>query len=192
MIEFEIVSLLKTDAELIEACGSILTEAFRENWNAWETEEEGVEEIEELLDENAIFCVALTSNGVVLGFTAAQSTYDGFAWELHPLAVRPKYQGMGIGRKLTLALEDKVRATGGITLYLGSDDENNMTTLSQVDLFAGDLFEQIRQIQNLKGHPFSFYQKLGYKIIGVIPDANGWGKPDIMMAKRLRERSKDE
>ncbi|MGB1253017.1 MAG: GNAT family N-acetyltransferase, partial [Candidatus Promineifilaceae bacterium] len=95
-------------------------------------------------------------------------------------------QGMGIGRKLTRALEDEVRAAGGITLYLGSDDENNMTTLSQVDLFTGDLFEHIRQIQNLKGHPYSFYQKLGYKIVGVIPDANGWGKPDIMMAKRLK------
>ncbi|MGB1253645.1 MAG: GNAT family N-acetyltransferase, partial [Candidatus Promineifilaceae bacterium] len=97
MIEFEIVSLLKTDAGLIVACGEVLTEAFSENWNAWETAEEGVEEVEELLDENALFCVALTSDGDVLGFTAAQSTYDGFAWELHPLAVRPKYQGMGIG-----------------------------------------------------------------------------------------------
>ncbi|MCA9940912.1 MAG: AAC(6')-Ia family aminoglycoside 6'-N-acetyltransferase, partial [Anaerolineales bacterium] len=27
--------------------------------------------------------------------------------------------------------------------------------------------------------------KLGYAIVGVVPDANGWGKPDIIMAKRI-------
>jgi aminoglycoside 6'-N-acetyltransferase I len=34
-------------------------------------------------------------------------------------------------------------------------------------------------------HPYEFYQKLGYVIVGVIPDANGPGKPDILMAKSL-------
>lgn len=35
------------------------------------------------------------------------------------------------------------------------------------------------------GHPYEFYQTLGFVILGVIPDANGLGKPDILMAKRL-------
>jgi hypothetical protein len=35
-------------------------------------------------------------------------------------------------------------------------------------------------------HPNEFYQKLGYEIVGVIPDANGLGKHDILMAKSLR------
>ena len=193
-MNYEIVSLTQDDTELIQACGIILNDAFRANSpSAWNTVEEGVEEVEELLEEedDAIFCVALTSDGEVLGWTSAQATYD-FAWELHPLAVRPNYQGEGIGRALVIALEEKVRAAGGITLYLGTDDENNMTSLSQVANLFDDPFEAIRQIQNLKGHPYSFYQKLGFKIVGLIPDANGWGKPDIMMAKRLAERPKDK
>jgi hypothetical protein len=47
----------------------------------------------------------------------------------------------------------------------------------------------LARIENRRGHPFEFYQKLGYAIVGVVPDANGWGKPDILMAKRVGERS---
>jgi aminoglycoside 6'-N-acetyltransferase I len=69
-------------------------------------------------------------------------------------------------------------------LMLGSDDQDNMTSLSGVDLYQ-NTWQHIANIQNLKGHPYEFYQKLGYAIIGVVPDANGIGKPDILMAKRI-------
>ena len=45
----------------------------------------------------------------------------------------------------------------------------------------------LAQIRNLNNHPYEFYQKVGFTIVGVIPDANGFGKPDIMMAKRVGE-----
>jgi aminoglycoside 6'-N-acetyltransferase I len=80
--------------------------------------------------------------------------------------------------------EEQVRQKNGITILLGTDDENNMTSLSNVDLYE-NLFEKIAHIKNIKGHPYEFYQKFGYTIIGVIPDANGVGKPDILMAKRV-------
>jgi aminoglycoside 6'-N-acetyltransferase I len=48
--------------------------------------------------------------------------------------------------------------------------------------------ENIKNIKNLKRHPYEFYQKLGYTIVGVVPDANGIGKPDIVMAKSLYEK----
>jgi len=48
-----------------------------------------------------------------------------------------------------------------------------------------DTFGKIANIQNIGGHPFPFYEKLEYKIVGVFPDANGIGKPDIWMAKRI-------
>jgi aminoglycoside 6'-N-acetyltransferase I len=44
----------------------------------------------------------------------------------------------------------------------------------------------VRDIRNFKNHPFEFYQKLGYVITGVVIDANGVGKPDILMSKSIR------
>jgi aminoglycoside 6'-N-acetyltransferase I len=125
-----------------------------------------------------------TIGGRVLGWIGAINQYDGHAWELHPLVVASEQRGRGIGRALVEDLEAQVRARGGTTIYLGTDDENGMTSLSGVDLYP-DLFGHLQRIQNLKGHPYQFYQKLGYAIVGVIPDANGPGKPDILMAKKL-------
>jgi aminoglycoside 6'-N-acetyltransferase I len=85
---------------------------------------------------------------------------------------------------LVADLEALVRARGGLTLILGSDDETNMTSLGGVDLYS-NLFDHLQKIRNLKGHPYEFYQKLGFVISGVVPDANGPGKPDILMAKKM-------
>jgi aminoglycoside 6'-N-acetyltransferase I len=81
-----------------------------------------------------------------------------------------------------------VLARGGSILYLGVDDESEdgpRTSLGGLDLFP-NVYEHILRIQNLRNHPYEFYQRMGFVITGVIPDANGFGKPDILMAKRLR------
>ena len=53
-----------------------------------------------------------------------------------------------------------------------------------MDLYP-NVWEHVRRIRNLGGHPFSFYERLGFVVVGVLPDANGLGKPDILMAKRV-------
>jgi aminoglycoside 6'-N-acetyltransferase I len=54
-----------------------------------------------------------------------------------------------------------------------------------VDVYP-DVWRYIAEIRNLNRHPFTFYQKLGYVVCGIVPDANGPGKPDILMAKRVQ------
>ena len=137
-----------------------------------------------MLESERICRAALDEQGNLLGIIGGIPGYDGNVWELHPLAVQPSRQGQGIGRVLVEDLEQQVRSRGGLTITLGTDDEDGMTTLSNVDLYV-NLWEKIRDVRNLKGHPFAFYQKLGYVITGVVPDANGRGKPDILMSKRL-------
>ena len=123
-------------------------------------------------------------DGTLLGWVGGIPEYDGNVWELHPLVVAPGRQGQGIGRALVVDLEQQVRERGALTLWLGTDDEDDMTTLAGRDLYD-DLPGSLARIRNLKGHPFEFYQKCGFIVAGVVPDANGRGKPDILMAKRV-------
>src|SRR5690349_6152122 len=180
-----IITLLPDNTELIQQAAQLLGDAFREHWpDAWTTIEEGRKEIQEMLESERICRVSVDPQGNLLGIIGGIPGYDGNVWELHPLAVQPSQQGRGVGRALVEDFEEQVRLKGGLTITLGSDDEDDMTSLSNVDLYE-NLWEKIRDIRNYKGHPFQFYQKMGYVITGVVPDANGRGKPDILMAKRV-------
>jgi aminoglycoside 6'-N-acetyltransferase I len=182
----EIITLLPGNTRLIEQAAQLLVDAFREHWpDAWPTLEEGRREVQEILGSERICRAAVDKQGNLLAIIGGIAGYDGHVWELHPLAVQPSLQGQGIGRALVEDFEEQVRSRGALTITLGSDDEDGMTCLADVDLFE-NLWEKIRDIRNLKNHPYEFYQKMGYVITGVVPDANGIGKPDILMAKKLR------
>jgi aminoglycoside 6'-N-acetyltransferase I len=175
-----IQNLTSTDHTAIHQIALMLVEGFSEHWpDAWPA----LEEVHESFGEGRISRVAVEVDGSVLGWIGGQHFYDS-VWELHPLVVRADQQGKGIGRALVTDLEEQVRQRGGLTLILGTNDDDNMTTLAGVDLYP-DVWRHLAHIQNLRGHPYEFYQKLGYAIIGVIPDASGIGKPDILMAKRV-------
>jgi len=180
-----IVDLLADDVDVIRQAATLLVEAFEAHApNAWPDMDAALEEVREALEPEKVCRVAIDEQGEVLGWIGAIPQYETTGWELHPLVVQPVHQGKGIGRALMADLEEQVRARGGLTIYLGTDDEDFRTSLSQVDLYE-NTWEHIANIRNLNRHPYEFYQKMGYAIVGVLPDANGWGKPDIVMAKRV-------
>ncbi|MGP1387631.1 MAG: GNAT family N-acetyltransferase [Thainema sp.] len=152
--------------------------------HAWPDVDSALEEVHESLECDRISRIMLSVNGEVIGWIGGISQYHGKSWELHPLVVDPAYQRQGIGRRLVADLEQQVQRRGGVTLYLGSDDEMNLTSISGIDLYP-NVLERLLTIQNLRQHPFEFYQKVGFEIVGILPDANGFGKPDILMAKRV-------
>ncbi len=180
--------------QIIEQLASMLVDTFKEHWpHAWPDKESAMQEVNESLSEDRISRIAVDDNGTVLGWIGAIGKYDGHVWELHPLVVSPTAQGQGIGRSLVEDLEEQIADRGGMTLWLGSDDENKMTSLGGIDLYPNPL-DHLANIKNLRGHPFAFYRKMGFVIVGVVPDANGFGKPDILLAKRVskhRTRSRD-
>ena len=181
----QIVDLCPDDEKTVNEVATLLIEAFKEHSPDYCPDiESALEEVRESLSPDRISRVAVDEQGTVLGYIGGLPHYYGHAWELHPLAVRPEHQRKGIGRALVTDLEERVRERGALTLWLGTDDEDDRTTLSAVDLYPNPL-EHLARIRNLRDHPYEFYQKMGFVIVGVIPDANGWGKPDIFMAKRV-------
>lgn len=150
---------------------------------SWETLAEAIQEVEEMLAPERMVWVAMV-NEEVIGWIGGVPQYDGNVWELHPIVVKPAWQRQGIGTRLVHHLEQQVQARGGLTISLASDDKHNQTSLAGRDLYD-NLWEQIRTMRNLNRHPYEFYQKLGYTIIGVMPDSAGRGKPNIIMGKRV-------
>jgi len=181
------VIILPLSDKIADDAADILRETFPWCYGGGEADQE----VKRMLSKKRVglALIVRTDKGLqVAGIIGAIPNYGVTGWELHPLAVLKEYRGRGFGKLLMEALEDEVSSRGGVMLYLGSDDEFGTTSLYGVDLYE-DTFEKIKNIEN-KGHPYTFYEKCGYQIVGVLPDANGIGKPDIWMAKRIKRRSK--
>jgi aminoglycoside 6'-N-acetyltransferase I len=153
--------------------------------NAWPTIRQAREEVEESFGPNRLSIVAMEGRRV-LGWIAAIRQYNGYTWEIHPLVVHKDHRGSGVGAALVVEIETRVRDTGAITLWVATDDESGMTSLWGQELYP-DPLKRLAEITNIKGHPYEFYEKLGFTLCGVLPDANGLGKPDIFMSKRVRK-----
>src|SRR5688572_10040643 len=132
----QIIDLRPTDEAAIQQTAALLVEGFKEMApNAWPTLDSALKEVQESFGQGRLSRIAVDETGAVLGWIGGISAYDGNVWELHPLVVRPDSQRQGIGRALVADLEEQVRARGGFTIQLGTDDETNMTSLSGIDLY---------------------------------------------------------
>jgi aminoglycoside 6'-N-acetyltransferase I len=182
----EILDLTAEHVPAVEQIAALLVEEFADTGSkAWRTIEAATTEVTDSLGSGRISRFARAESGDVLGWIAGMPQYDGNVWELHPLVVRRTWRRQGIGRRLVSDFEKQVALRGGCTVFLGTDDENSRTSLAGMDLYP-DVLEKLRSVQNRGSHPFEFYLRVGYSVVGVIPDANGFGKPDILMAKRVR------
>lgn len=184
-------------------CAELLVVAFRHSApDAWPTIDKARATVDECLTSGAVrvarparsasadeagrSSAAGTSSEAIVGWVGARHSYMR-VWELHPLVIDPAWQRRGIGRSLVADLERVVAARGAMTLTLGSDDEVGLTSLAGIDLYPNPL-EHLARLEDRGGHPFAFYAKCGFVVTGVVPDANGFGQPDIQMAKRIAAR----
>ena len=178
-----IVDLAVQSAQLRDDAAAMLVEEFDEP-AGWPELASAIQEVGQVLDKG--FARAALEGETLLGWVGGLPEYGGRVWELHPMVVRRAYRRRGVGRALVAAFEVGARRRGAVTVTLGTDDDSGMTSLSGVDLYH-DLPRHIANVCDRgRGHPFLFYQRLGYVVTGVMPDANGPGRPDIYMSKPVR------
>ncbi|GFP38091.1 aminoglycoside 6'-N-acetyltransferase I, partial [Candidatus Hakubella thermalkaliphila] len=133
-----IIDVCPDDEEAIRQAAALLVEGFKEHWpNVWPDMDAALKEAQESLGADRISRVAVDDNGAVLGWIGGIRQYNGNVWEIHPLVVRPDYRGKGIGRALVTDLEDRVRERGGLTIWVGTDDEDNDNAFCWADRFQG-------------------------------------------------------
>mgnify|MGYP000845338529 FL=1 len=179
------INLSSSSDAVKKRAARILFEASRSVTDtSWNTLESAEAEVTECCNSEYI-AVGYIHNGDLAGWIGLRPAYGNTTWELHPIMVGPEYQKRGIGSKLLEEIERIARERDVLNIILGTDDEFGKTSLSGVDLYASNIFYEIENIVNLGGHPFEFYKKKGYTIIGVVPDASGLNRPDIIMGKRL-------
>ena len=173
--------------EIKEQAKNLLLETFPKA-NMWPSidEEEALETVEESISDDNI-SIGIKVNDQLIGWVGLIPMYEK-TWELHPMVVKPEFQGKRYGKILLMELEQIARQKGIIGIFAGSDDETNKTSLSENEITGENIFEEIQKIKNYKNHPYEFYIKCGYSIIGIIPNANGINKPDILLWKDIRKK----
>lgn len=178
-----IINMTQATKTQIDQAAHMLTESIP---CGWPTLQDALDEIEQLLVPGNTLLAAI-ENAEVIGWGGILAPiYNGNVFELHPLVVHSDKRNRGVGRAIVTALENEARKQGGLTIYLGADDERGE---GETSLANANLFDDLPgKLQNFDPgtHQSAFYLKLGYQIIGVMPDANGKGKPDIYFGKRLR------
>ncbi len=163
----------------------ILMNAFKEiGSDSWKDMKSSIETVEECIKEPNI-CIGICDiKNNLCGWIGLRPMYEK-TWEMHPLVVKTDFQRKGIGTRLLCEIERIAKEKGIIGIALGADDENGRTSLSSVEIDKNNIFREIESIKNIKNHPFEFYKKCGYFIVGIIPNANGEKKPDIWMWKKI-------
>lgn len=182
MLEF--IDLHQADDAILKQAAQVLFDVFSTTTSSWQTIDEAYAEVLACIEDEKI-CIGIIETNELIGWIGLQPMYGNITWELHPMVISKQHQHKGLGTLLLTHLESIARNKGVLTILLGTDDENGQTSLYGKELYGTDIFSALKNIKNLNRHPFEFYQKRGYQIVGVFPDANGIGKPDIWMGKRL-------
>ena len=169
------------EGRIVEVC-ELLVRSFRDLSPTWvPTVDAARAKVVGALEPGMLSRVLLVDDRVV-GWVGARHDY-GSLWELHPLVVDEAMRGRGYGRALVNDVECLAAGSGALTMLLGTSDEVGRTTLTGQDLFL-DVITALRELKPTGVHPLGFWQRVGYTVVGVIPDAEGPGKPTILLAKR--------
>ncbi len=177
------VRAIHTTPAEIETVATVLMCGFANRSAAWPTIADAITEVTTCSTPTHISLVAVRQHEIV-GWVSAAPQYRTTGWELHPIVVAPAYQRIGVGRALIHNLCTILQSRGACVLYAWSDDESMSTSLGGINIIDQPLHHLIHFCASSQ-HAGGFYLKQQFQLCGVIPDANGPGKPDILFARHI-------
>ena len=166
-----------------DEAAAILMSALAHVPSAWHDVTSAKAEVAAFFDNPERFAIAAVDQGRLVGWIGA-IRHSAHAWELHPLVVHPSHQRRRCGTLLVKALEATARQAGACTIWLGTDDDFGGTNLFGTDLYP-HVLERLLRLEPVGTHPYTFFRRMGFSVVGVLPDADGIGRHDILMAKRI-------
>ena len=186
-MEYRICCINESE-DIKKQAAQILLETFSED-NMWPdlNEKTAFETVNECIAGENI-AIGIKNKDQLIGWVGLRPMYKK-TWELHPMAIKHEFKRKGYGKILINELEIIAQENEIIGIVAGSDDEMNKTSLSEKEITRENIFEEIKNIKNYKNHPYEFYIKCGFSIIGIIPNANGPNKPDIWLWKDIRNKN---
>jgi aminoglycoside 6'-N-acetyltransferase I len=179
----ETISFDTTTTAQREEAATVLVSALAHVPSAWHDMASARAEVSTFVGNQERLAIAAVDGGRLRGWIGA-IRHSRHAWELHPLVVDPAHQRRGCGTLLVTALEDAARRACICTIWLGADDDFGGTNLFGVDVYP-DVLGYLRRLTSTGKHPYTFYRRLGYALVGLLPDVDGPGRHDILMAKRI-------
>ncbi len=127
--------------------------------------------------------VAIDEKGTIAGWMAATREHP-HGWRAMPLVVRRDLRRRGVGRALIADLSAFVAADGPGTVYAALPGEVR-TSITGRPLFPSVL-GRVLDVSSPDDHPLAFYRRVGFEVVGVLPDVVGPGTHELLLAKPVR------
>lgn len=191
-LHIEVRDFNAVDELQVQEGAALIQESMREFSSAWPTFDAS---LGELLDaarrEEGILLAAVSPAQRLCGMLSGAPEYVGQVLRVDLVAVTAEFQRRGVGRMLMQSLAEIGRNRGYHSLLARVPDEAGRTPLAGVELYPSPLAHLQALKENLSGrnpaldHPVSFFLRLGFHLCGVVPDAHGCGRPEILLSRRI-------
>ena len=179
------ITIDPTDPALVDELAQLTYVAFKVHAPNWlRNETDAKRQVLKATETDRINRVLLSPKATPIGWIGVIPINHGRIWEIHPLAVSPAEQGKGYGRTLVLEIERLAEEQGVLGLLAGTSDKTGATPLYGIDLYQNP-FKVLKKLNGAENHPVTFWKRAGFTVVGVVPDAEGRGKPAISLAKRI-------
>ena len=183
-----IVELDSPDTRTVEQLAQITFDAFRESSPQWlPTMETARRQVLAVVETNQIGKVLVDQDRTPMGWIGLIP--GARVWEIHPIAIAVEHQYKGYGQLLVEDAAAMATNAGALTLFASTSDEVGTTNLFGQNLYDNPALA-LANLQATGRTPYKFWESAGFTVVGVLPDAEGKGKPSIHLARELTEREK--